>query len=135
MTGSWEVTSDLTPLSDYDEKVSRERISLQWLILKSHLHVNEVPKELQSPFYFDLDGNLSIKPILVNMLTSGELYCQASANLFYEWQLAFHDISSVICSLARYACVMYIVVIKILNKYRCSDICAASCIYFRLELF
>ena len=98
--GCWE-TSDLTPLSDYDEKGSKERISLQWLILKSHLHVGEIPKELQSPFYFDLDGNLSIKPILVNMLSSGDLYCQACANLFYEWQLPFHDISTVICSLAR----------------------------------
>ena len=101
-SGSWAVTSDLTPLSEYDERASRERIAFKWLILKSHLHVKEIPKELSSPFYIDLDGNFSIKPILVNLLSSGELYCQACANLFYEWQLPFHDISSVICSLARY---------------------------------
>ena len=103
MTGDiWGASCELTPLEDYDEKGSRQRISLKWLILKSHIHVQTIPKELTSPFYVDLDGNFNIKPILVNLLASGELYCQACANLFYEWQLPFHDMSSVICSLARY---------------------------------
>ncbi|KAK3579812.1 hypothetical protein CHS0354_021003 [Potamilus streckersoni] len=62
--------------------------SLAWVLGKAYK--DKVPSEFQDPLYKNNAGEWHVKPRLVNLLTTSELYCQACSNMFgdssSQWQ-------------------------------------------------
>ncbi|KAK6167851.1 hypothetical protein SNE40_021785 [Patella caerulea] len=75
---------EIVPLEEYDTKTAKLRASLSWILQKAYK--NNIPSDFKDPFYEKDDGNWVLKPILINALSSSELYCQACNNIFPEWK-------------------------------------------------
>ncbi|XP_046362508.2 calmodulin-regulated spectrin-associated protein 1-like isoform X6 [Haliotis rufescens] len=64
------------------------RASLSWILHKAYR--DSIPAEFKDPFYETDQGAWQMKPHLVRLLTSSEIYCQACTNMFpnrsSQWQ-------------------------------------------------
>ncbi|XP_050393383.1 calmodulin-regulated spectrin-associated protein 1 isoform X2 [Patella vulgata] len=67
-----------------DEDFAKLRASLSWILQKAYK--NNIPSDFKDPFYEKDDGNWVLKPVIINALSSSELYCQACNNIFPEWK-------------------------------------------------
>ncbi|XP_069794041.1 calmodulin-regulated spectrin-associated protein 2a isoform X2 [Narcine bancroftii] len=62
----------------YDFSRSKIACSLSWLVAKA-FGTDHIPEELREPFYTDQYEQEHIKPPVVNLLLSAELYCRAGS--------------------------------------------------------
>ncbi|XP_059155891.1 calmodulin-regulated spectrin-associated protein 1-like isoform X3 [Physella acuta] len=80
-------------------EMAKLRASLAWLLSK--VHGSEVPKELQDPFYQNSEGQVVLRPVMVNYMSSSELYCQACSRMFPEMHTQWRGHWSIIQVLSR----------------------------------
>uniref|UniRef100_A0A8C3XQQ0 Calmodulin regulated spectrin associated protein family member 2 n=1 Tax=Chelydra serpentina TaxID=8475 RepID=A0A8C3XQQ0_CHESE len=66
------------PFDHYDFTRAKIACNLAWLVAKA-FGTENVPEELQEPFYTDQYDQEHIKPPVVNLLLSAELYCRAGS--------------------------------------------------------
>ncbi|XP_040202198.1 calmodulin-regulated spectrin-associated protein 3 isoform X2 [Rana temporaria] len=66
---------EIKPLDVYDAQQARISASLSWLIYKSY--GNDVPEELVSPCYTDQYEQEHVKPAVISLLLSADVYCRA----------------------------------------------------------
>ncbi|KAL1765127.1 calmodulin-regulated spectrin-associated protein 2 isoform X2 [Sigmodon hispidus] len=65
----------IKPLDHYDFSRAKIACSLRWLVAKA-FGTQNMPEELKEPFYRDQYDQERIKPPLVSLLLSAELYCR-----------------------------------------------------------
>ncbi|XP_067666181.1 calmodulin-regulated spectrin-associated protein 1-like isoform X2 [Haliotis asinina] len=79
---------EIIPTAEYDSQRAKLRASLSWILHKAYR--DSIPAEFKDPFYETDQGTWQIKPHLVRLLTSSEIYCQACTNMFpntsSQWQ-------------------------------------------------
>ncbi|XP_046560920.1 LOW QUALITY PROTEIN: calmodulin-regulated spectrin-associated protein 1-like [Haliotis rubra] len=79
---------EIIPTAEYDSQRAKLRASLSWILHKAY--GDSIPAEFKDPFYETDQGTWQIKPHLVRLLTSSEIYCQACTNMFpntsSQWQ-------------------------------------------------
>ncbi|XP_077188897.1 calmodulin-regulated spectrin-associated protein 2 isoform X2 [Paroedura picta] len=68
----------IKPFDHYDFGRAKIACNLAWLVAKA-FGTENVPEELQEPFYTDQYDQEHIKPPVVNLLLSAELYCRAGS--------------------------------------------------------
>ncbi|XP_018114163.1 calmodulin-regulated spectrin-associated protein 2 isoform X2 [Xenopus laevis] len=68
----------IKPFDHYDFNRAKAACNLAWLVAKAYGAEN-VPKELQEPFYTDQYDQEHTKPPVVNLLISADLYCRAGS--------------------------------------------------------
>ncbi|KAE8610968.1 hypothetical protein XENTR_v10012295 [Xenopus tropicalis] len=68
----------IKPFDHYDFNRAKAACNLSWLVAKAYGAEN-VPKELQEPFYTDQYDQEHVKPPVVNLLLSADLYCRAGS--------------------------------------------------------
>ncbi|KAJ7332411.1 hypothetical protein JRQ81_014591 [Phrynocephalus forsythii] len=68
----------IKPFDHYDFSRAKIVCNLAWLVAKA-FGTENVPEELQEPFYTDQYDQEHIKPPVVNLLLSAELYCRAGS--------------------------------------------------------
>ncbi|XP_038268724.1 calmodulin-regulated spectrin-associated protein 2 isoform X5 [Dermochelys coriacea] len=66
------------PFDHYDFTRAKIACNLAWLVAKA-FGTENVPEELREPFYTDQYDQEHIKPPVVNLLLSAELYCRAGS--------------------------------------------------------
>ncbi|XP_074656708.1 calmodulin-regulated spectrin-associated protein 1-like [Tubulanus polymorphus] len=94
-----EEVSEITSLEDYDKEKAKFRASVLWVLSKAYN--GTIPHDQRDLFFEDQQGAWYVKPQLMNLMTSGELYCSACANIFQESPAKWHGHSGVIQSLSR----------------------------------
>ncbi|KAM8930248.1 calmodulin-regulated spectrin-associated protein 2 isoform 2-T2 [Pelodytes ibericus] len=82
-TGSQEVKKTfivpaIKPFDHYDFNRAKVASNLAWLVAKA-FGAENVPEELQEPFYTDQYDQEHMKPPVVNLLLSADLYCRAGS--------------------------------------------------------
>ncbi|XP_063736801.1 calmodulin-regulated spectrin-associated protein 3-like isoform X2 [Eleginops maclovinus] len=70
---------ELQPLDQYDHSRAKTSASVRWLLNKAYGSAENVPVELREPFYRDQYEQKHLKPALVQLLASPEIYCRARA--------------------------------------------------------
>nr|XP_033772746.1 calmodulin-regulated spectrin-associated protein 2 isoform X1 [Geotrypetes seraphini] len=68
----------IKPFDHYDFARAKIACNLAWLLAKA-FGTENVPEELREPFYTDQYDQEHIKPPVVNLLLSAELYCRAGS--------------------------------------------------------
>ncbi|XP_064310853.1 calmodulin-regulated spectrin-associated protein 2 isoform X3 [Phalacrocorax carbo] len=68
----------IKPFDHYDFSRAKIACNLSWLVAKA-FGTENVPEELREPFYTDQYDQEHIKPPVVNLLLSAELYCRAGS--------------------------------------------------------
>ncbi|XP_049626541.1 calmodulin-regulated spectrin-associated protein 2 isoform X1 [Suncus etruscus] len=68
----------IKPFDHYDFPRAKVACNLAWLVAKA-FGTENVPEELREPFYTDQYDQEHIKPPVVNLLLSAELYCRAGS--------------------------------------------------------
>ncbi|KAM9620805.1 calmodulin-regulated spectrin-associated protein 2 isoform 3-T3 [Morphnus guianensis] len=68
----------IKPFDHYDFSRAKIACNLAWLVAKA-FGTDNVPEELREPFYTDQYDQEHIKPPVVNLLLSAELYCRAGS--------------------------------------------------------
>ncbi|XP_068096188.1 calmodulin-regulated spectrin-associated protein 2 isoform X2 [Hyperolius riggenbachi] len=68
----------IKPFDHYDFNRAKVASNLAWLVAKAYGAEN-VPEELQEPFYTDQYDQEHMKPPVVNLLLSADLYCRAGS--------------------------------------------------------
>ncbi|XP_072504360.1 calmodulin-regulated spectrin-associated protein 2 isoform X2 [Notamacropus eugenii] len=68
----------IKPFDHYDFSRAKIACNLAWLVAKA-FGTENVPEELREPFYTDQYDQEHIKPPVVNLLLSAELYCRAGS--------------------------------------------------------
>ncbi|XP_055966482.1 calmodulin-regulated spectrin-associated protein 2 isoform X1 [Sorex fumeus] len=68
----------IKPFDHYDFSRAKIACNLAWLVAKA-FGTDNVPEELREPFYIDQYDQEHIKPPVVNLLLSAELYCRAGS--------------------------------------------------------
>uniref|UniRef100_A0AAY5EJ43 CKK domain-containing protein n=1 Tax=Electrophorus electricus TaxID=8005 RepID=A0AAY5EJ43_ELEEL len=72
------VVPDIKPFDHYDFTRAKISSSLTWLVAKA-FGPDSVPVELEDPFYKDQYEQEHLKPPVVSLLLSAELYCRAGS--------------------------------------------------------
>ncbi|XP_023986426.1 calmodulin-regulated spectrin-associated protein 2 isoform X5 [Physeter macrocephalus] len=72
------IVPDIKPFDHYDFSRAKIACNLAWLVAKA-FGTENVPEELREPFYTDQYDQEHIKPPVVNLLLSAELYCRAGS--------------------------------------------------------
>ncbi|OCT82967.1 calmodulin-regulated spectrin-associated protein 2 isoform X2 [Xenopus laevis] len=72
------IVPSIKPFDHYDFNRAKAACNLAWLVAKAYGAEN-VPKELQEPFYTDQYDQEHMKPPVVNLLISADLYCRAGS--------------------------------------------------------
>ncbi|XP_028918042.1 calmodulin-regulated spectrin-associated protein 2 isoform X2 [Ornithorhynchus anatinus] len=72
------IVPDVKPCDHYDFARAKVACGLAWLVAKA-FGTENVPEELQEPFYTDQYDQEHIKPPVVSLLLSAELYCRAGS--------------------------------------------------------
>ncbi|XP_033127600.1 calmodulin-regulated spectrin-associated protein 1-B-like [Anneissia japonica] len=78
---SSESVVELVPFDSYNVTKSKTRASLLWLIHQAY-RFGQLPGDLVDPFFKDKDGHDHLKPLVIKLLGSSELYCKASQQVF-----------------------------------------------------
>lgn len=101
LTGVAEGTMDVVPLEMYDSARAKIAANLQWLFAKAY-GIDHIPEDLRDPFYTDQYDQEHIKPPVIRLLLSCELYCRVCALILKTEQAAsLQSHLSVIQALSR----------------------------------
>ncbi|XP_027622090.1 calmodulin-regulated spectrin-associated protein 1 [Tupaia chinensis] len=93
--------ADLVPLDRYDPARAKIAANLQWICAKAY-GLDNIPEDLRDPFYVDQYEQEHIKPPVLRLLLSSELYCRVcSLILKGDQAAALQGHQSVIQALAR----------------------------------
>ncbi|XP_045418018.1 calmodulin-regulated spectrin-associated protein 1 isoform X1 [Lemur catta] len=93
--------ADLVPLDRYDAARAKIAANLQWLCAKAYGRDN-IPEDLRDPFYIDQYEQEHIKPPVIKLLLSSELYCRVCSLILKGDQVAaLQGHQSVIQALSR----------------------------------
>ncbi|XP_042307102.1 calmodulin-regulated spectrin-associated protein 3 isoform X2 [Sceloporus undulatus] len=68
---------EIKPLDQYDFARARSAASLAWVLAKGYGGAEHVPAELREPFYTDQYEQEHMKPPLIRLLLSSDIYCRA----------------------------------------------------------
>ncbi|XP_043354964.1 calmodulin-regulated spectrin-associated protein 1 isoform X4 [Dermochelys coriacea] len=66
---------EIVPLELYDSARAKIAANLQWICAKAY-GIDNIPEELKDPFYIDQYEQEHIKPPVIKLLQSSELYCR-----------------------------------------------------------
>ncbi|KAM9858971.1 calmodulin-regulated spectrin-associated protein 1-B [Aulostomus maculatus] len=101
LAGVAESTMDVTPLEMYDSARAKIAANLRWLFAKAY-GIDHIPEDLKDPFYTDQYDQEHIKPPVIRLLLSCELYCRVCTLILKTEQAAsLQSHLSVIQSLSR----------------------------------
>ncbi|KAM4662651.1 calmodulin-regulated spectrin-associated protein 1 isoform 2-T2 [Discoglossus pictus] len=78
---------EVIPLELYDSFRAKIAANLQWLCAKA-FGIDNVPEELKDPFYIDQYEQEHIKPPVIKLLLSSELYCRVCSLILKGDQVA-----------------------------------------------
>ncbi|XP_008274646.1 calmodulin-regulated spectrin-associated protein 1-B isoform X2 [Stegastes partitus] len=101
LPGVAEGTMDVVPLEMYDSARAKIAANLRWLFAKAY-GIDHIPEDLRDPFYTDQYDQEHIKPPVIRLLLSCELYCRVCALILKTEQAAsLQSHQSVIQALSR----------------------------------
>ncbi|XP_037633914.1 calmodulin-regulated spectrin-associated protein 1-B isoform X3 [Sebastes umbrosus] len=101
LVGVAEGTMEVVPLEMYDSSRAKIAANLRWLFAKAY-GIDHIPEDLRDPFYTDQYDQEHIKPPVIRLLLSCELYCRVCALILKTEQAAsLQSHMSVIQSLSR----------------------------------
>uniref|UniRef100_A0A3Q3QC75 CKK domain-containing protein n=1 Tax=Monopterus albus TaxID=43700 RepID=A0A3Q3QC75_MONAL len=101
LAGVAEGTMDVVPPEMYDSARAKIAANLQWLFAKAY-GIDHIPEDLRDPFYTDQYDQEHIKPPVIRLLLSCELYCRVCALILKTEQAAsLQSHLSVIQALSR----------------------------------
>ncbi|XP_054867467.1 calmodulin-regulated spectrin-associated protein 1-B isoform X3 [Amphiprion ocellaris] len=101
LAGVAEGTTDIVPLEMYDSARAKIAANLRWLFAKAY-GIDHIPEDLRDPFYTDQYDQEHIKPPVIRLLLSCELYCRVCALILKTEQAAsLQSHLSVIQALSR----------------------------------
>ncbi|XP_041856551.1 calmodulin-regulated spectrin-associated protein 1-B isoform X2 [Melanotaenia boesemani] len=101
LAGASEGTMDVVPLEMYDSARAKIAANLRWLFAKAY-GIDHIPEDLRDPFYTDQYDQEHIKPPVIRLLLSCELYCRVCALILKTEQAAsLQSHLSVIQALSR----------------------------------
>ncbi|XP_026199068.1 calmodulin-regulated spectrin-associated protein 1-B isoform X1 [Anabas testudineus] len=101
LAGVAEGTMDVVPLEMYDSARAKIAANLQWLFAKAY-GIDHIPEDLRDPFYTDQYDQEHIKPPVIRLLLSCELYCRVCTLILKTEQAAsLQSHLSVIQALSR----------------------------------
>ncbi|XP_034491961.1 calmodulin-regulated spectrin-associated protein 1 isoform X5 [Marmota flaviventris] len=93
--------ADLVPLDRYDAARAKIAANLQWICAKAY-GLDNIPEDLRDPFYIDQYEQEHIKPPVIKLLLSSELYCRVCSLILKGDQAAtLQGHQSVIQALSR----------------------------------
>ncbi|XP_070780336.1 calmodulin-regulated spectrin-associated protein 1a [Enoplosus armatus] len=99
--GGGGMEAQVVPLELYDSARAKIDANLRWLFAKAH-GIDHIPADLQDPFYTDQYEQEHIKPPIIRLLLSGELYCRVCGLILHAEQAAsLQSHQSVIQALSR----------------------------------
>ncbi|XP_037548266.1 LOW QUALITY PROTEIN: calmodulin-regulated spectrin-associated protein 1a [Nematolebias whitei] len=91
----------VVPLELYDSARAKIEANLRWLFAKAY-GIDHIPVDLRDPFYTDQYEQEHIKPTIIHLLLSGELYCHVCGLILRAEQAAsLQSHQSVIQALSR----------------------------------
>ncbi|XP_040488113.1 calmodulin-regulated spectrin-associated protein 1 isoform X1 [Ursus maritimus] len=92
---------DIVPLDRYDSARAKIAANLQWICAKAY-GIDNIPEDLRDPFYTDQYEQEHIKPPVIKLLLSSELYCRVCSLILKGDQVAaLQGHQSVIQALSR----------------------------------
>ncbi|XP_051972505.1 calmodulin-regulated spectrin-associated protein 1-B-like isoform X2 [Xyrauchen texanus] len=92
---------EIVPLEMYDSARAKIAANLRWLFAKA-FGIDHIPEDLRDPFYTDQYDQEHIKPPVIQLLLSCEMYCRVCALILKGDQVAsLQSHQSVIQSLSR----------------------------------
>lgn len=101
LSGSAEGTMEIVPLEMYDSARAKIAANLRWLFAKAY-GIDHIPEDLRDPFYTDQYEQEHIKPPVIRLLLSCELYCRVCSLILKTEQAAsLQSHMSVIQALSR----------------------------------
>uniref|UniRef100_A0AAQ5X655 CKK domain-containing protein n=1 Tax=Amphiprion ocellaris TaxID=80972 RepID=A0AAQ5X655_AMPOC len=99
--GGGGVEAQVVPLELYDSARAKIEANLRWLFAKAY-GIDDIPADLRDPFYTDQYEQEHIKPPIIRLLLSGELYCRVCGHILHAEQAAsLQSHQSVIQNLSR----------------------------------
>ncbi|MEE6505265.1 hypothetical protein FKM82_005480 [Ascaphus truei] len=78
---------EVVPLEHYDSFRAKIAANLQWICAKAY-GIDNIPEELKDPFYIDQYEQEHIKPPVIKLLLSSELYCRVCSLILKGDQVA-----------------------------------------------
>nr|XP_005987438.1 PREDICTED: calmodulin-regulated spectrin-associated protein 1 isoform X3 [Latimeria chalumnae] len=78
---------EIVPLELYDSSRAKIAANLQWICAKAY-GIDNIPEELRDPFYIDQYEQEHIKPPVIKLLLSSELYCRVCTLILKGDQVA-----------------------------------------------
>uniref|UniRef100_A0A8C6NKQ6 Calmodulin regulated spectrin associated protein 1 n=1 Tax=Nothobranchius furzeri TaxID=105023 RepID=A0A8C6NKQ6_NOTFU len=100
---TWRRTTaaQVVPPELYDSAKAKIEANLCWLFAKAY-GIDDIPADLRDPFYTDQYEQEHIKPPIIHLLLSGELYCHVCGLILHAEQAAsLQSHQSVIQALSR----------------------------------
>ncbi|XP_071322600.1 calmodulin-regulated spectrin-associated protein 1-B-like isoform X2 [Trachinotus anak] len=95
------IEAQVVPLELYDSARAKIDANLRWLFAKAY-GIDNIPADLRDPFYTDQYEQEHIKPPIIRLLLSGELYCRVCGLILHAEQAAsLQSHQSVIQALSR----------------------------------
>uniref|UniRef100_A0A8C9Z7N6 Calmodulin regulated spectrin-associated protein 1a n=1 Tax=Sander lucioperca TaxID=283035 RepID=A0A8C9Z7N6_SANLU len=99
--GGGGMEAQVVPLELYDSARAKIDANLRWLFAKAY-GIDHIPADLRDPFYTDQYDQEHIKPLVIRLLLSGELYCRVCRLILQAEQAAsLQSHQSVIQALSR----------------------------------
>ncbi|KAM8828823.1 calmodulin-regulated spectrin-associated protein 1-B-like isoform 2-T4 [Spinachia spinachia] len=99
--GGGSMEAQVVPLELYDSARAKIDANLRWLFAKAY-GIDHIPADLHNPFYTDQYDQEHIKPPIIRLLLSGELYCRVCGLILHAEQAAsLQSHQSVIQALSR----------------------------------
>ncbi|XP_036972369.1 calmodulin-regulated spectrin-associated protein 1-B-like isoform X3 [Acanthopagrus latus] len=99
--GGAGMEAQVVPLELYDSARAKIDANLRWLFAKAY-GIDHIPADLRDPFYTDQYEQEHIKPPILHLLLSGELYCRVCGLILHAEQAAsLQSHQSVIQALSR----------------------------------
>ncbi|KAM9338756.1 calmodulin-regulated spectrin-associated protein 1a [Symphorus nematophorus] len=99
--GGGGMEAQVVPLELYDSARAKIDANLRWLFAKAY-GIDHIPADLRDPFYTDQYDQEHIKPPIIRLLLSGELYCRVCGLILHAEQAAsLQSHQSVIQALSR----------------------------------
>ncbi|XP_041826495.1 calmodulin-regulated spectrin-associated protein 1-B-like isoform X2 [Melanotaenia boesemani] len=99
--GGGGMEAQVVPLELYDSARAKIDANLRWLFAKAY-GIDHIPPDLQDPFYTDQYEQEHIKPPIIRLLLSGDLYCRVYGLILPAEQAAsLQSNQSVIQALSR----------------------------------
>uniref|UniRef100_A0A1A8G5R6 Calmodulin regulated spectrin-associated protein 1a n=2 Tax=Nothobranchius korthausae TaxID=1143690 RepID=A0A1A8G5R6_9TELE len=99
--GGGGMEAQVVPPELYDSAKAKIEANLCWLFAKAY-GIDNIPADLRDPFYTDQYEQEHIKPPIIHLLLSGELYCHVCGLILHAEQAAsLQSHQSVIQALSR----------------------------------